>query len=325
MLAAFEAACCAAKGVPLRDPRKPSDPELFHDRTLPFMSVMVTIVLLKEACTYAKPWGTCLRSFFLNVFFLPFFSGVAGAPPAATGLAMNQFSVLSSQFPANPGLTENRELRTENWSLSFCRRLLLLRDRSLARTLTSAGVRMRALPANRQVAAVPKPAVRAYFDEALDVHRNFLAQIALDHSFRLDHRTDAVDLFFAEVLDLFHGVHFGLVENVAGARLPNAVDIRQRNVDVLLARKIDACNTCHKFLTSPGSWLLAFGSIAKSQERKAKGCLALALLVFRVGADHAHHALAVDDLALVANLFYRCSDFHTVLSSPSSQQNSRGL
>src|SRR5580704_4255610 len=51
MLAAFEAACCAANGVPLRDPRKPSDPELFHDRTLPFMSVMVTMVLLKDACT----------------------------------------------------------------------------------------------------------------------------------------------------------------------------------------------------------------------------------------------------------------------------------
>src|SRR5437868_11461036 len=29
-LAAFCAACCAAKGVPLRDPRKPSDPELFQ-------------------------------------------------------------------------------------------------------------------------------------------------------------------------------------------------------------------------------------------------------------------------------------------------------
>ena len=30
MLAAFEAACCAAKGVPLREPRKPSEPELFQ-------------------------------------------------------------------------------------------------------------------------------------------------------------------------------------------------------------------------------------------------------------------------------------------------------
>src|SRR5271163_748355 len=109
MLAAFDAACCAANGVPLRDPRKPSDPELFHDRTLPFMSVMVTMVLLNEACTCTSPWGTCLRSFFLKVFFLPFFP-VAAAPPAVAVLAMlsSQFSVLSSQ--SSRFLTENREL-----------------------------------------------------------------------------------------------------------------------------------------------------------------------------------------------------------------------
>src|SRR5579863_4614826 len=88
MFAAFDAACCAANGVPFRDPRKPSDPELFHDRTLPFMSEMVTIVLLKDACTYAIPCGTCLRSFFLKVFFLPFFSGAAPVPPAAAGFAI---------------------------------------------------------------------------------------------------------------------------------------------------------------------------------------------------------------------------------------------
>src|ERR1700723_4794829 len=96
MLAAFEAACCAANGVPLREPRKPSEPELFHDNTLPVMSVMVTMVLLKEACTCTSPCGTCLRSFFLKVFFLPFFSGAA-APPAGTGFAIN--SVSSGQGP----------------------------------------------------------------------------------------------------------------------------------------------------------------------------------------------------------------------------------
>src|SRR5215467_10836247 len=96
MLAAFDAACWAAKGVPLRDPRKPSDPELFHDKTLPFMSEIVTMVLLKEACTYAIPCGTCLRSFFLKVFFLPFFSGAAPVPaPAAAGFAMNQSLVVN--------------------------------------------------------------------------------------------------------------------------------------------------------------------------------------------------------------------------------------
>src|SRR5580658_9448082 len=48
---------------------------------------MVTIVLLNEAWMCAMPWETCLRSFFLNVFFLPFFSGAA-APPAAAGFAI---------------------------------------------------------------------------------------------------------------------------------------------------------------------------------------------------------------------------------------------
>src|ERR1700690_2184914 len=101
MLAAFMAACCAANGVPLRDPRKPSEPELFHDRTLPAGSAMVTIVLLKEAWMCATPWDTCLRSFFLKVFFLPFLSGVAAPPAAAAGFAMSEFSVLGSQLSGN--------------------------------------------------------------------------------------------------------------------------------------------------------------------------------------------------------------------------------
>jgi hypothetical protein len=41
--------------------------------------------------------------------------------------------------------------------------------------------------------------------------------------------------------------------------------------------------------------------------------LSLALLVLRVDANHAHHAAPVDDLALVANLFYRCPNFHFLL------------
>src|ERR1700687_2711889 len=117
MLAAFDAACCAANGVPLRDPRKPSDPELFHASTLPVMSEMVTMVLLKEACTCTSPCGTCLRSFFLNCFFLPFFSG-AGAPPAAACFAMSfgsQFSVLSSRQTRS--LAQHGEPRTDNWFL----------------------------------------------------------------------------------------------------------------------------------------------------------------------------------------------------------------
>src|SRR5438270_8661106 len=44
--AAFSAASCAANGVDLRDPLKPTWPDDAHARTLPCRSVIVTIVLL---------------------------------------------------------------------------------------------------------------------------------------------------------------------------------------------------------------------------------------------------------------------------------------
>src|SRR5581483_609806 len=115
------AACCAANGVPLRDPRKPSDPELFQESTLPAWSVMVTMVLLNDACTWTSPCGTFLRSRFLNCFFLPFFSGAAapapGAAAPAAGFAIFEFSVLGSQRSVR--LTEDRGPRTGNWFYVF--------------------------------------------------------------------------------------------------------------------------------------------------------------------------------------------------------------
>src|SRR3954465_14724618 len=45
-----------------------------------------------------------------------------------------------------------------------------------------------------------------------------------------------------------------------------------------------------------------------------RAMLSLPLFVFRVLADHPHHAFAVDDLALIANLLYRRSDFHKTVS-----------
>src|SRR5207245_6059959 len=48
-VAAADGACCAAKGVPLSDPLKPSVLALDQVRTLPSMFVMVTRVLLNVA------------------------------------------------------------------------------------------------------------------------------------------------------------------------------------------------------------------------------------------------------------------------------------
>src|SRR5436190_14434040 len=62
------AATWAANGVLLRDPLKPTFPELAHVTTCPSVSVMVMIVLLKLACTWATPVVPTLRSRF-RVFF----------------------------------------------------------------------------------------------------------------------------------------------------------------------------------------------------------------------------------------------------------------
>lgn len=77
LLAAVRAACCAAKGVPFLDPRKPSDPALDQEIVLPTRSVMVTMVLLKVAWICTIPSGMCFRSRFLNVFFFVVFAAFA--------------------------------------------------------------------------------------------------------------------------------------------------------------------------------------------------------------------------------------------------------
>src|SRR5580698_11374547 len=61
---ARSAATWAANGVDLREPRNPQPPDVAQDSVLPCRSVMVMMVLLKDACTCAIPSSTFLRSFF---------------------------------------------------------------------------------------------------------------------------------------------------------------------------------------------------------------------------------------------------------------------
>src|SRR5690606_41289865 len=54
----LSAATCAANGVDLREPLKPAPPDVAQDRALPWRSVIVMIVLLKDAWTCAMPSET---------------------------------------------------------------------------------------------------------------------------------------------------------------------------------------------------------------------------------------------------------------------------
>jgi hypothetical protein len=92
---------------------------------------------------------------------------------------------------------------------------------------------------------VAAAAVALNIDEALDVHLDVLAEIALDFTFVLNHLADPVDLFFAEILDLLEGVNACLLQNPERARITDAKDVRKRDPGLLVAGQIDASNTCH--------------------------------------------------------------------------------
>jgi len=92
---------------------------------------------------------------------------------------------------------------------------------------------------------VTRTAIALNVDQALDVHLDVLAEIAFDVSFVLDHLTDAVNLVFAQILDLLEGVYIRLLQNLLGARVPDPEDVRERDPCLLVARQINASNTCH--------------------------------------------------------------------------------
>src|SRR5215213_7467713 len=116
--AAASAASCAANGVDLREPLKPTWPEEAQEITAPVGSVIDTMVLLKVLLMCACPWATFLRS--LRRTFLT-------AVPPARAFGGILYALLDCfSLP-------------DRLLLLLLARLLLAGDRAL-RTLAGAGV-----------------------------------------------------------------------------------------------------------------------------------------------------------------------------------------
>ena len=109
---------------------------------------------------------------------------------------------------------------------------------------------MGALTAYRQRLPVAQAAIALNVDEALDVHRNVLAQVAFDFALVLNDLADAVHLFLAQILDLLEAIDVGLVQNLAGAGLTDPENVSERDPSLLVAGQIDASNTCHSWFPS---------------------------------------------------------------------------
>src|SRR5690606_37681272 len=95
-----------------------------------------------------------------------------------------------------------------------------------------------------------------------------------------DRVTNALEFRVVQVLDLLVERNVRRFADLTRPRAADAEDRRQADLGVLTVGDVDARNTCH-------------GLIPRS---------ALTLLVPRIGADHANHAVALDDLAVAADL-----------------------
>src|SRR6185503_2248527 len=122
---------------------------------------------------------------------------------------------------------------------------LLAGDRA-ARSLLGACVRVRPLAAHGKPAAVTDAPVGADVHQSLDVHRHLGAERALDLVVALDHLTELVDVGVVQIANAKRRVHARLGHDVRGLPTANTKDVRQADLDLLVAREIDASNTSHR-------------------------------------------------------------------------------
>src|SRR5204862_2959029 len=116
---------------------------------------------------------------------------------------------------------------------------LLLRDRALARPLAGAGIGARPLTVHRQIAPMPRTAVAADFHQPLDVHRDLFPEVAFDAGLLFNHPADLPDIVLRQILEADVGTDAGVLEDPVRAMPPDAVDIREPDLDPTRAGKIN--------------------------------------------------------------------------------------
>ena len=94
-------------------------------------------------------------------------------------------------------------------------------------------------------------AIAADFSQALDVHRQIAAQIAFDVVVASDNFAQLGLILIAEVLDADVRVDTGLLQDLSGAGAADTEDLSERDLDALVLRKINSCNTSHILLAPP--------------------------------------------------------------------------
>jgi hypothetical protein len=139
-----------------------------------------------------------------------------------------------------------------------------------------------------------KSAITAEIHQPLDIHRDFPPKITFDRELR-DLIPKFVHLGVGHVFDLGRGANPGRSTNLARPGAAYAINRRQRNLGMLMIWDIYSSDTGHTlFLRKIFDYNIHTTFIR----------LALPLLVPRICANYAHDAIAPNNFAIAANLFY---------------------
>src|SRR4051794_34409064 len=125
--------------------------------------------------------------------------------------------------------------------------LLLAGDGAL-RALAGARVGLGALSAHRESATVAEALVAADLDLAADVGGDLATEVTLHLVGAFDVVAEGDELVVGQVLDPDVAADAGEAQGLQGAGAADAVDVREGDLHALVARDVDAGETCHVWL-----------------------------------------------------------------------------
>src|SRR5207249_7909966 len=131
--------------------------------------------------------------------------------------------------------------------------------------LARARVCMRALTAHGKRAPMSQATISPNVHQTFNIHLDALAQVAFDLALSFDHRTNAAQIVFAQILDTRIKIYIRLSQDRGRTRSANSVYSSKTDLRAFVGRKIDASYTSHY--------------------------LSLSLFMLRIAADDAQHTL----------------------------------
>lgn len=133
-----------------------------------------------------------------------------------------------------------------SFGLGLLGRLFATASHSLADIAANGpGIRFRSLSACREILLVTRSTVTADLLQALDILLHLMAQLALDMVFLFHGLAQLIRHSLDQVLRTDIAIDTELIQDFLTRRPTDTVNIRQGNLDALVIRDVDTCDSYH--------------------------------------------------------------------------------